>query len=384
MEKLFAAVDARTAEYRELLRGIVSIESESHDKAGVDAVGEYIRKFVQERGMHVTVVPFERAGNGLLITCNEDAPLPPVAFTGHMDTVFPKGTFSAPLFREEDGKCFGPGVYDMKGGIAVGLLAMQALMDAGCKRPLRMALIGDEEISEVLSGEAGIQFIMDSVRDCAAAITLELARPEKVTVGRKGSIRYRVTVHGLAAHAGAEYDKGISAVKEAAHKILDIEAASDQAQITYNCGLIEGGTSANTVPGECTFVLYNRYWRTEQREQIRAHVEGILAHEYLSGTRTEFEIISERPPMEDTADNRRLAAHIDETARKYGFGPRAPYMSHGGSDAAYTTIAGTPSVCSMGPMGGGAHAVDEWIEADSVPRQAKLLTAVIRELPEAF
>ena len=384
MEKLFAAVDAHAAEYRKLLEDIVCIESESHDKPGVDAVGSYIKKFAQDRGMDVTVVPFERAGDALLITCNEGSPLPPVAFTGHMDTVFPKGTFSQPLFREEDGKFFGPGVYDMKGGIAVGLLTMQALMETGCKRPLRMALIGDEEVSEGLSGEAGKQFIKDSVRGCAAAITMECGNVGRVTVGRKGSVRYRVTVHGRAAHAGMDYDKGISAVREAAHKIIDIEAPSTQADITYNCGLIEGGTSANTVPGTCTFVLQNRYWKPEQRQKVCDHIEGILDHQYLPGTHAEFEIIGERPPMVDTPDNYRLAAHIDKTARKYGFGAREPYMSHGGSDAAYTTQVGIPSVCSMGLTGANPHAVTEWAQAASLPEQAKLLAAAVAEMPEDF
>ena len=285
IEKIFACVENRAEEHKQLLRDIVCIESYTPDKAGVDAVGDCLKDFAEKEGFHVTKVPFEKAGDGVLITWNEDAKLPPVVFTGHMDTVHPKGTFQPPLFREEDGKFFGPGVVDMKGGLAQGLLTMRALQDAGyTDRPVKFIMIGDEELSEGLSGEAGKDFIRNNARGSAAAITLEAGSFKRVTVGRKGSIRYKVNVKGRATHAGNNYAQGISAVKEAAMKVLEIEKASDPAQITYNCGIFHGGNSANTVPGETEFTLYNRYWRMEQRQEIRDHVEGIIAKSFIPGS----------------------------------------------------------------------------------------------------
>ena len=179
--------------------------------------------------------------------------------------------------------------------------------------------IGDEELSEGLSGEAGKDFIRESARGCAAAITTEGGFKDCITVARKGSIRYRVHVTGRAAHAGIAYADGISAIKEAAQKILAIEAASDPEQITYNCGLIKGGTANNTVPETCDFNLYNRYWELAQRDEIRSHVEGIIAKSYIPGTHSTFEIIGERPPMEGTPGNYALCDHVNEVARRYGF-----------------------------------------------------------------
>lgn len=384
-EKLFACVDARTEEHKQLLKDIVCLESYTPDKADVDAVGNYLREFAEKQGFHVKMIPFEKAGNGLLITWNEDAPLPAVCFTGHLDTVFPKGTFQEPLFREEDGKYYGPGVVDMKGGLVIGLLTMCALKDAGFRdRPIRFVMIGDEELSEGLSGDAGKDFIKDSVRGSAAAITLEGHTPGAVTVGRKGSIRYKVYIKGRATHAGAKYAEGISAIKEAAHKILAIEAPSDQEQITYNCGILNGGTAPNTVPGEAMFTLYNRYWQLSQRQEIRDHVEGIIAKSYIPGTSSTFDIVGERLPMDATEGNYALAAHIDAVSQKYGFGEIKPVKRSSGSDASYTTMAGVPSVCSMGPRGGRAHSTEEFMIADSLAEQAKLLSAVIAELPENF
>jgi len=386
MKKLFECVDKRAQQHKQLLKDIVCMESYTPDKAAVDAVGAYLADFAERQGFHVTTVPFEKAGNGLLITYNEQAKLPPIVFTGHLDTVFPVGTFKEPLFREEDGKYYGPGVTDMKGGLVMGLLAMCALKDAGyTDRPLKFIMIGDEELSEGLSGEAGKDFIRNNARGSAAAITLEGdTDPTKVTVGRKGSIRYKVFIKGLAAHAGTNYADGISAIKEAAQKILAIEAPSDQAQITYNCGLITGGTSPNTVPGEAMFTLYNRYWELSQRQEIRDHVEGIIAKSFIPGTSATFEVVGERLPMDATEGNYALAAHIDMVAQKHGFDPIAPQKRSSGSDASYTAMAGVPSVCSMGPTGGRYHSTEEFMIADSLISRAKLLAAIVAELPADF
>ena len=386
MERIFSCVDARADEYKQLLKDVICMESYTPDKNAVDKVGNYFKAFAEKQGFNVKVERFEKAGNGLLITWNEDAPLPPVTFTGHMDTVYPVGTFEKPVFREKDGKYFGPGVTDMKGGLIVGLLVMRALKDAGWKaRPIKFIMIGDEELSEGLSGEAGKAFIRENARGSAAAITLEGCTNSGMdTVGRKGSIRYKVYVKGRAAHAGAYYADGISAIKEAAHKILAIEAPSDPDQITYNCGILTGGTAPNTVPDEAMFTLYNRYWQMSQRQEIRDHVEGIIAKSYISGTKSTFDIVGERYPMDASEGNYALAAHINGVSRKYGFGELKPFIKASGSDACYTAMAGVPSVCSMGVIGGNAHTKDEYMEADSLVSRAKLVAAIIAELPENF
>lgn len=385
MDGIFEAVEKNEELFRAFLKEIILRESYTPDKAAVDALGEYIKTFSEELGFHVQVQPFEKSGNGLLVTWNEEALLPAVTFTGHMDTVHPKGSF-AELYREEDGKIFGPGVSDMKGGLAMGLLVMKALKDSGWReRPLKFIFVPDEELSEGLSGEAGKDFIRENARGSAAAITLEPSSdPARVTVARKGSIRYRVHVKGRAAHAGAAYAKGISAIKEAAHKILAIEAASDPEQITYNCGLIKGGSAPNTVPEEAEFTLYNRYWEMSQRQEVKDHVEGIIAHSYIPGTVSTFEVIGERWPMDMSPGNLALCGHIEKVSEKYGFGPKHAHRQAGGSDASYTAMAGVPSVCSMGPVGGGAHTLREFMDAASFVSRAKLLAAVVAELPPAF
>ena len=383
-EKIFRCIEARAEEHKQLLKDIVCMDTYTPDKADVDAMGRYLCDFAEKQGFHVQVHPFEKAGDGLLITMNEDAPLPPVVFTGHLDTVHPKGTFET-LWREEDGNWYGPGVSDMKGGLVVGLLAMCALKDAGYRdRPIKFIMISDEELSEGLTGEEGKDFIRNNARGAAAAITLEAGNGKKITVGRKGSIRYKVYVTGKASHAGSAYSKGISAIKEASHKILAIEAPSDQEQITYNCGMIKGGTSPNTVPEKVEFTLYNRYWKMAQRQEIKDHVEGLIAKSYIPGTVSTFDVVGERLPMEATEQNYALAAHLADVSEKYGFGKREPVLTSSGSDASYTTMAGAPSVCSMGPVGGQVHSVREFMRGDSLVSSSKLIAAAIVELPAVF
>ncbi|MBO4278382.1 MAG: M20/M25/M40 family metallo-hydrolase [Spirochaetales bacterium] len=382
---VFDCVDRRFDEYLGFLETMVGIESYTPDKVSVDLLGSTIGRFATEHGFNVKVREFGKAGNGLLVTINDGAPLLPVAFTGHMDTVHPRGSWGYPVIRKDGDRMTGPGTYDMKGGLAVGLLVMQALLDAGYKdRQVRFIMIPDEELSEGLSGEDGKNFIRENSRGCAAALTLESGTKDIITVCRKASIRYSVKVIGKSAHAGEYYAEGISAIKEAGMKILEIEAASDPKEITYNCGLINGGISPNTVPGECTFTLYNRYWKTSDRDTVRNHVESILDRSFIPGTRCEWSIVGERPPMDATPGNIALADYLIGIAEKYGIEHPQKHKASSGSDAVYTCQAGVPSVCTMGMTGEGAHQMNEFVWMSSLASRAKWISAAIMEMPADF
>lgn len=386
VKDVFKYIDNRKEEYKQFLKEFVSIESLTADKEGVDKAGKYIVDFAKDHGFKTKVKEFPKAGNGAVITMNEEAKLPTVAFLGHIDTVHEKGKFGYPVVRESEDKLFGPGITDMKGGIAIALLAMQGLRDAGYKeRPIKLILIGDEEVSESLSGQDGVDFICDESRGSVAAINCEGSEDlDYVTVGRKGSVRFKVDVTGKASHAGQFYADGISAIKEAAHKILAIEAKSDPENITYNCGIINGGTVPNMVPEKCSFVLYNRYVTMEQREELFNHIETIVNKSFIPGTKSEKVIIAQRPPMEITDKNMMLFEYIRKISLQYGFGDKKWKLEKGGSDSSYTSMIGVPSVCSMGILGGRIHSKEEFAITETLCSQAKLLTAIVHEMPEDF
>lgn len=379
-------IDLLFDEYMSFFKTLITHETYSLDKESIDSFVDIISSFLKKRGCECKTIPFKEAGNGLLVTLNKNSLLPSVTLCGHMDTVFPKGTFST-LYRIEGDKVFGPGVLDMKGGLLIGILSLGALFECGYKeKEIRFIFVPDEERSEGLSKKEGKDFIINSSQGSIAALTLEGSDDEEnvITVGRKGSIRYKVRVQGVASHAGSAYERGRSAIKEASHKILDIESKSDINRITYNCGLISGGTSPNTVPEFCEFYLYNRYWNNEQYKELREHVEGILSKKYIDGTNTTFEVIGERYPMEAKKENIALAKEIDKISKRYGFGEIKYQKKNSGSDASYTSAAGVPSVCSLGPVGKGAHSRDEFCYISSIRRRAKLVSSIIVDLNPNF
>ncbi|NLT58497.1 MAG: M20 family metallopeptidase [Clostridiales bacterium] len=341
--------------------------------------------FCTARGLAVNKHAFGSAGRYLTVHANPRGPLPGIAFLAHMDTVHHKGKFGEPPVKTDGTFIYGPGVCDCKGGIAVALLAMQSLLEAGFdRRPLKLILTSDEEVSGRLGGQAGKDFISDQVRGFAAAINCETGMPGKLTVGRKGVSRVEVRVFGRAAHSGWGYREGASAIREAAHKVIEIEGASDGEDLTFNCGVIRGGEVVNIVPAFCTFTTDIRFIRPESLDRAMRHIERVVSTVHVAGTTAECSEISRRLPMERTAGNERLFSEIRRVGEKYGLEKIEPHFSGGGSDSAYTVLAGVPSVCSAGAIGDGSHTVRERAWLSSLPLRAKLLAATVLELPDDF
>ncbi len=383
MADMGGIIKALYPKYLELLKELVEQESKTEDKEALDRVADIIESFSKKEGYSVERIPFKKAGDCLLITLNPYAILPHILFTGHMDTVHPRGSFGEKPFTVAGDRAMGPGITDMKGGIVIALMVMEALKKAGYdKRPVKLFLISDEELSEGLTGDEGRSLIIKNAEGAAAAFTMEGDTEDSVVIGRKGSIRYRVEVTGKAAHAGKEYGKGISAIKEACLKILEIEKESDPDNITYNCGIIEGGTSVNVVPEKCVFHLYNRYWKIKDLEYLRERVERIINTSFIPGTKAAFQVIGTRPPMEPTEANRKLFDHINKVSGKIGMGKRRQAMEACGSDAAYTVLGGAPSVCNMGIRGGKIHSTEEYAYPLSMMEKGELITYAILEMDD--
>ncbi len=385
MQEIFNKLDSHYDEYKQFWIDICNIESFSTDKSGVDEVAKHVGKFSVEKGFQVKERSFEKAGMCSSILTEEHSKLPGIALLAHMDTVHEKGKFGNPPVKVDDEYIYGPGVCDCKGGIAVALLAMQVLKEIGYnKRPLKFILTGDEEVSNSLSAKGSVDFICGEVRGYAAAINCEGGEEGKVTVGRKGILKLKVDVKGKASHAGSAYFEGVSAIKESAHKIIEIEKASNEERITYNCGVIQGGEVANTVPHHCSFILDIRYINQDDLEEAMRHIETIVAHSYISGTIARITELSRRLPMELKEENVKLFEQISNISNKYGLEPVEKFFKGGGSDSAYTVLVGVPSVDSLGTIGDGIHTINERSTLASLTSRAKLLVATILDLPDDF
>ncbi len=380
MDRVFARIEALTPEYEELWERICSFETPSDNKEALDKQSRYLAACAKASGFRVTEYPFPRAGN-CLTADTKGSEAPKIALLAHLDTVHPVGSSEDPPVRREGDTLYGPGVIDCKGGACVALLAARALMETdNAAPPIRIILTTDEEVSARYSGPEGIRFIQDQAKGVIAAFNCETGREGALTVGRKGIIRLLVTVRGKAAHAGNDYFSGISAVKEAAHKVLAIEALSTPEGATFNCGVIKGGTKANVVPSACQFEVDIRGKTLDALEKAREQVEEIAAYSYVPGSSAKMEIISRRPPMEHLHETDLLFDKVCAASKRYGLESVRPLEKGGGSDSAYLIQVGIPTVCSFGPTGIGEHTVSEQADIPSLQGRAKLLAASIMEV----
>ncbi len=377
-QKLFEIIDELNDRYVDIWEDICNIESPTDDKAGVDAVSAYLINIARQHGWTVETVPVERAGDAVCITMNPDAPGAPVSLSGHLDTVHPKGLFGYPPVKREEGKLFGPGVADCKGGVVAGFLAMDALARVGfTARPVRMLLQTDEEVNSRLSDRKTINYICEKAKGSVAFLNLETALEGKLCVQRKGIISYRFDVEGQEAHSSACATMGANAIIEAAYKMIELDKIKDAAGLTCNCAMIEGGKVLNTVPAHCSFSVNVRFADREQLAWIEDHVKEVAARVYVPGTHATVTRIGMRIAMERTERNVLLLKTMNRIFEENGLPVLKPYKGKGGSDAAEVTASGIPCIDSVGVRGGGVHSPQEYSDISSLAESAKRVAAVV-------
>ncbi len=383
--RLFEIIDSLEEEYIGFWADVSRLESPTSDKAGVDAVGAYFRRAAEKKGWHVTVHPEAVSGDAVAITLNPDAPGEPVCFSGHIDTVHPVGSFGPDPVKIEDGWIFGPGTVDCKGGAVAGFMAMDALERAGfAKRPVRLILQPDEETSSRGSEKRTVDFMEEQSRGAAAFLNLEpMGDPpaEKVTavLARKGIVRYRLTVFGKAIHSASCY-AGVSAVAEAAHKILELEKMKDPKGLTCNCSMLAGGSSPNSVPDMCTFTADIRFPDAAALAEAEETVRRIAETAFVAGSRCEVSEVSRRASMEWNERNTGLLRRVNRVMAANGLPEITAISSAGGSDAADMTTRGIPTLDSLGVRGSGIHSVREKGRLRSLAECAKRSALIAAEL----
>ncbi len=377
-EKLFATIDELEKEYCKFTEDICNIESPTDYKEGVDKVGEYIIKKAKEKGWKIEVLEQPVAGNAVCITMNPDADKKPISVSGHMDTVHPLGFFEKPAVKIDEENIYGPGTLDCKGGIAAGFMAMDALGRCGfTSRPVQLLLQSDEETSSKTSNKATINYICEKAKDSIAFLNMEGRTGKNIgTLVRKGILRYNFNIHGKATHSAACPD-GANAVTEAAYKIIELEKLKDGNGLTCNCGVISGGTKANSVADSCIFTADIRFATMEEFKKAQEICKKIAETVYVPGCTCELEEVSTRPAMELCDKNVKLFETINKIYSQVGLPPLILNKAAGGSDAAYTTVYGIPSIDSIAVSGGGGHSINEYITIKSLSDAAKRVAAVV-------
>ena len=224
-----------------------------------------------------------------------------------------------------------------------------------------------------------MQLFKDSVKGFKAALNCESGRRNGLVTGRKGILRMEMEVTGISGHSGVDYFKSANAIREAAHKIIALEENSRQGGATYNCSVVSGGSAANIIPDKCCFTVDIRVCDNKAMAEAEAFVEKVAACVYVPGCSTTVRKVSCRPPMEQNEDSMTLFEKFRDLSLRLGMGDLSPIFSGGGSDSSYTQLAGVPSICALGPYGGGVHRRDEYVVIDAIPERAGLLAAFILE-----
>ena len=375
--KLFNKIDELYPAYLKVWEDVCNIESPTVYKEGVDKVGEYFINMAKERGWHIDVLEQEVAGNAITITLNPDAKAAPVALSGHIDTVHPIGLFPTPAVSFDEENIYGPGVLDCKGGVVASFLAMDALDKCGFRdRPVMLIIQSDEETSSITSGHATIKYMCEKAKDAVAFLNTEGSTRGSLIVARKGIIRFELTVHGKSGHSSRCYDAA-NAITEAAHKIIELEKMKDKDGLTCNCGVISGGSVANTVAETCRFTADIRFANAEQLEWAKNKIREVSESSTVDGCTCDVRQVSMRPAMERLEANEHLAARISEINGTVGLPTLVSRVGEGGSDAAYTTQAGIPSVDAIGVEGGRIHSPEEYAVKSSLALSAKQQAAVV-------
>jgi glutamate carboxypeptidase len=374
----------RQGEMLALLEAMVNTDGGSYDKAGVDAVGQQVRRFLEGHGITVETLPQSRFGDCIRASLpdgedggGEGNARRNIVLMGHRDTVFPKGEPERRPFRVENGRAYGPGVADMKAGLVMNMFVMAAFKAAGsAPGPLVGLFTADEEIGS----PEGRPVIEAEARRARVVFNSEPGRPSGgVVTGRKGGVFMVVDIEGRAAHSGGNFEEGISAIGEMAQKITAIHALTDLKRgITLNVGLVSGGQSVNTVAPQAQMQIDLRYVEPADREEVMGKIHEIIGRSFVPGTRANLTIRGEFLPLTQTPAAARVFQMYREAAVESGLSITGDF-SGGCADSGFTAAMGAPTLCAVGPVGGKAHSPDEYLEVASlVPRAQALARAILR------
>jgi glutamate carboxypeptidase len=379
MPELLRVLRGHEKQMLRLLGKFVRCESPSHQKAAVDRMGRLVAN-EWRRGAKVSVLRQRLRGNHVRaeIWLGEGRPEGQIMILGHLDTVYPLGSLTKTPFRVSRGRAWGPGTFDMKGGLVLALAAVDALRATGIKPRKRLVFLwtSDEEIGSESSRAA----IEREARRSDAVLVLEPAfgRQGQLKTARKGVGGAEIVVAGRSAHAGIDPAKGVNAVHELAMQIERLMKMNQrQRGITVQATVVNGGTVSNVVPAEARAQVDIRFWRIADARTIERKIRGLKP--LLKGARVKVHISPMRPPLERTPRVRGLFRQAQKLAREMGL-RLGEAGTGGGSDGNFTAALGVPTLDGLGAVGDGAHSPQEHIVIRALPERAALLASLLATL----
>ena len=375
---LTAAVERELPAYLADLERLVNTDCGSYTKAGVDEIGRWTAERLRALGATVTTHPNDLGlGDTVIADLPGDDPAGPTLLCiGHMDTVFDPGTAADRPFRIRDGIATGPGVTDMKSGLLAGLYAIAALRATTGLPLARLVFVANPD--EEIGSPASTPHIRRLSSEADACLVLECARANgDIVSSRKGNLGLRITVHGRAAHAGVEPEKGRSAILEAARIVTDLHALNGRwPGVTVNAGVIRGGTRPNVVAAECELEVDVRAVTREALVEVEKAIRTLAEPRVVPDITVTTAEDGRHWPMEKLERSGRLVGHAVDLAAALGF-PLHDAATGGASDANTTAGEGVPTIDGLGPIGGLDHSPGEYLEVGSIVPRTALLAALI-------
>ncbi len=364
-----------------MLREMVDTDSGSYNKPGIDAVGAVVQRFLAAHGIPVETIGQPKHGDCLRAAVPWDGPAGNaggnIVLMGHRDTVFPDDEATRRPFTVRDGIAYGPGVADLKAGLVMNCFVLAAFTRfGGAPAPLVGLFTGDEEIGS----PEGRAVIEAEARRARVVFNSEPGRVSgNVVTGRKGGVFMSFRVTGKAAHSGANFADGVSAIEELARKVQAIHALTDlERGVTLNVGLISGGQSVNTVAPWAEGQIDLRYVNPPDKDDVMARIGAIVERSCVPGTKAELTVKGEFLPLTQSPTARKLFETYVRAAADTGFTTNGEFTG-GCADSVFTAAVGAPTLCAVGPVGGKAHSPDEFLRIDSlVPRAQACARAILR------
>ena len=380
IRQLAEAAEKQTQHTLTFLRAMVEIESPSHDKAAVDRCMGFVAEQCSAMGGRVRLHLRKEFGDLLEARFGrQKSKHRPVLLLGHLDTVWELGTLRSMPFRVDGGRVWGPGVLDMKAGVAMALTAISILKEQEkLDRPVIMLLNSDEEIGS----NASRTLTEKLARQCDAVFVLEPAQglAGAYKTARKGVGNYLVQVKGVASHSGVDFERGHSAIVELARQIEQITQFTDLDRgITVNVGTVQGGTRSNVVAADARAEVDVRIAKAKDEARVEKHFRSLRVFDNKCSLHVEGGL--NRPPMERTRGTVALFKRAAAYARELGF-TLEEAATGGGSDGNFTSAIGVPTLDGMGAVGEGAHAPHESLLLEHMAPRTALLAAMLADAGE--
>ena len=359
------------------LAAYVAQETPSAHPELIDALSAMVAVDLRAAGATVTSHAAPGLGTNLVAEVPGTIDDAPVLLLGHIDTVHPVGAFGGGALRMEGERAIGPGIYDMKGGVALLVEALGLLHEQGerPRRPVRFLVTCDEEIGS----HSSRSLIEEHARQSAAVLVPEPCMPGGgVKTQRKGVATYRLETTGEAAHAGIDPGLGVSASHELARQMIDIFALADHSRgTTINIGVIGAGTASNVIPANAWATIDVRI--AEPEEGVRVHQSLLSLQPHDQRTDVVARRTEHRGPLVRTDGVVRLYEHARSIAADLGH-TLGEGATGGGSDGSLAAAVGADVLDGLGPRGAGAHTLDEHIIVDDLPFRLALLCGLLKTL----